>query len=189
MGQAKAKREAQRSAFIKQARGWMAPPTDWEHDLFEEILGLPGYEVQRAPAHQLEWMRMKPRECHQNCRFYEAESNGRFKQQCGWVFGPGEGLLILHSVVLDLQTGALGCITPTPGMPEKFAFIPDDKIEWVDDEDNNVRGALRSGHMIHPGVRENPERTIEEAAALIARLEAGEDPWSVMQNRMEPSPR
>jgi hypothetical protein len=179
MGQAKAKREAQRAELIAQAGEWVFPASKWEADLVEELRDLPMNTVRRASDEQLAWAHMVPRQCHQNCRWYADNSSGLFVQRSGWIAEPKQGLFVLHSVVQNVQDGQLGCITPGYAMPTEFPFIADDKIEWIDDEEAGVRHAIRNGRAVHPGVRERPNEVIAEAQRMISRLEAGEHPMDV----------
>lgn len=77
---------------------WSFPVTDWELATVKEIVRLRVIRVQRVDAAQLEWMRMKPRECHANARFYEEnDPQRRSKHVIGWW--PQNGNYVLHSIV------------------------------------------------------------------------------------------
>ncbi|VVT23209.1 conserved hypothetical protein [Roseovarius sp. EC-HK134] len=182
MGEAKRKLEAVRAEFLAELDRWSFLPNDWEATTVAEIKLLPVVKVTRGRDVELEWMRMKPRQCHANARFMEEKDpEQRSKQITGWW--PQDGNYVLHSIV-D-QYGQLVCVTPAPLHRENpFAFIPDPKIEWR--EVGDYREAYRDGVKIGPGVRINPAGTLAEIDIIRRRLLSGMNPYKAVQ-RDQPS--
>lgn len=168
-----------KDVFLTELDRWSFPTTDWELETVKEIERLRVITVRRVDAATLEWMRMKPRQCHTNARFYEEKDPERLsKRIIGWW--PQGGNYLLHSIVR--REGQHFCVTPVdPKMvPEaEFPFIPDPKIEARVEGD--LMGYYRDGGKIGPGVRGNPAKTLAYNDAARKRLLSGMDPYEAMQ--------
>jgi hypothetical protein len=167
-----------RELFLRELDKWSFPVTDWELATVKEILRLPVISVHRAPAAQLEWMRMKPRECHVNARFMEEnDPEKRTKRVIGWW--QQDGNYVLHSIVRS--RGKYMCVTPVhEGMnaSSPFPFIRDPKIEVRVEEGRN--SYYRNGVQIGPGVRRDPARTLADIEVVRERLLSGMDPYEAL---------
>ena len=177
MGEAKRKREALRATLIKNIEEWSFPATEWEAEMVSEISRLPVVMVMRAPDKQLEWGRMKERECHANARFMaENDPEKQTTQGLGWW--PQEGNFVLHSVIQ--QGEHLICVTPSPFNPDNpFPFVPDAEIEAREEDDHLVY--YRKDQRIGPGLRSDPEKAIRLGLETRKRLEAGGNPYDAMR--------
>jgi hypothetical protein len=148
--------------------------TDWELATVKEIMGLPVITAQRAPADQLEYMRMEPRGCHANAHFMEKnDPQRRMKQIVGWW--PQDMVFVLHSIVRTCD--GYMCVTPADFKmnPEThFKFIPDPKIKIR--PDGKIRSYYRDGVKIGPGVRHDPTQTVADTEIVRQRLYSGMDP-------------
>jgi len=173
MGEASRRRAEQRKIILLELDAFLAPASQWESDLVAEINALPTLTVPRASADQLAWAKMKPRACHQNCQWQEAnDPEGKTTSVDGWWKQP-IGLYLHHSVVL--RDGQHICITPTPTWPfEEIEFAPDPKLAWRDIDGG--RFCERNGRRVGLGVRVNPARTIREYTLVRDRVLAGMDP-------------
>lgn len=174
MGQAKVRREALRRKMLEDGKKWDFPASPWEAAVCAE-LNLKEDDVRvvrRAPAEQLDWMRMPANGCHANARWYaKNDPTGRTRAVVGWwVQWPD---FVLHSVVeID---GQLICITPSAYNETEIPFMPDPKISWI--EDGEVYSAIRDGQVVGAGVRTYPAFTVARNAILRERLLAGVDPF------------
>ena len=173
MGEASRRRAEQRKIILLELDAFLPPASQWESDLLAEINALPALTVPRASADQLAWAKMKPRACHQNCQWQEAnDPEGKTTSVDGWWKRP-IGLYLHHSVVL--RDGQHICITPAPTWPfEEIEFAPDPKLAWRDIDGG--RFCERNGRRVGLGVRVNPARTIREYTLVRDRVLAGMDP-------------
>lgn len=169
MGEAKLRRKREKAMLLSEWADWTRPPTPEEALLVAEIDKLPTVTVQRQPVEALTWGRMKAKECHANCQWYEDnDPNGEHKAVRGWWKQPN-GIHMLHSVIRRGDDYA--CITPGPP-PDFYQFAPDPEILFVNDE----RGSLKRRGQIPPKfVRSDPERTIKAYTLLAQRINAGMD--------------
>lgn len=177
MGEARRRREETRAKFLKMIDRWDFEPTDWERETVAAIEGLPSVTVRRYPKEALIYMRMKPQECHVNCRFMQEEDkSGRIRQVTGWMLEHRN--YVLHSVI-DQGDGFF-CVTPMlVEAPTTFNFRPDPAIEWR--EEGGFRVAYREGHPIEPGVRCDPEQSRKDIALVRQRLLSGMNPYEAMK--------
>jgi hypothetical protein len=162
--------------MIEEGRRWDFPPSSWEVALCDELRKQPVFIIRRAPAAQLEWMRMPMNECHANVRWYvEHEPSKKARAVTGWWIQWPD--FVLHSVVeID---GKLICVTPSSFAEPEFPFIPDTKIGWT--EHGKVYSAIRDGYMIGRGVRAFPSFTMARNAIVRERLLAGVDPFTAIE--------
>jgi len=178
MGEAKLRQEELRSEFLKIVEGWIRPATDEESTVVAEIEKLPFETVTVYPPDKLEYMRMKPRECHVNCRFME--ENGQehnIRHVVGWR--NDDGIYVLHSVIRQ-DDGRLYCVTPNEASLEQFKFIPDDEIQCRESDDGRYHYS-RKGVEIGYGFRSNPDETIAYAKKMKERLLSGMHPYEAMK--------
>lgn len=173
MGQAKRKLEEIRKVFLAELEDWAFPPTDWERHTVIELQSLPIVKVQRYPKELISQMRMKARQCHVNALFMEDNGTKEgMKRITGWWI-QGNGLYILHSVVL--HKGNYVCVTPAPYESESlFSFVPDSKIDWH--KEGAGFAPYRDGMKIIKGVRANPSKTIADHEIIKQRLLSGMNP-------------
>lgn len=168
-----------RDVFLTELNRWSFPVTDWEVATAKKIARLPVISVHRVPAAQLEWMRVKPRQCHVNARFMEEnDPEKRTKRVIGWW--SQDGNYVLHFIVRS--RGDYVCVTPVDekmdaGSP--FPFIRDPKIEVR--EENGFHGYYRDGVKIGPGVRRDPSKTPAEIEIVRQRLLSGMDPYEAVK--------
>ncbi|MEG8030676.1 hypothetical protein QP179_03285 [Sphingomonas aurantiaca] len=172
MGEAKRKQAALMELAKKQFARWDFPVTAEEAAAVAEIEQLDSYIVHRYPKHMLDYMKMKPNECHANARFMEAnDPEQKTKHVTG--YWPQAGNYVLHSVVL--REGEMLCVTPLAiNAPDSFTFIPDFDIEWKQESDGYT--AYRKGYKVEPGLRSDPLENKRIADIIIARMEAGVPP-------------
>jgi UDP-3-O-[3-hydroxymyristoyl] glucosamine N-acyltransferase len=172
-----------RDVLLDEVERWSFQITEWELATVKAIARLSSVSVQRVQAARLEWMRMKPRQCHANARFMqENDPEGRTKQIVGWWTQNGNH--VLHSVVR--HRGQYLCFTPVDKIlvPEStFRFRPDPKIEIRVEADR--RNFYRDGVQIGPGVRQNPAQSIAYGEMLRQRLLSGVDPYEAVRLPME----
>lgn len=171
MGQAKVKREALRQEALKKSAEWDFSASAWEAEVCAELREDAVILVPRASAEQLAWSRMLASQCHANARWYaENDPSGKAKMVTGWwVQWPN---FVLHSVIeVDQQ---LICITPSSFHEGEIPFIPDPKINWI--ENGDVYSAVRNGQIVGPGVRVFPAFTMAQNAIVRERMLAGRDP-------------
>lgn len=182
MGEAKRRLQETRAKFLRMIERWDFEPSDWERDTVAAVEQLPAVTVRRYPADALAWMRMKPQECHANCRFMQDEDpNGRVRQITGWLLENDN--YVLHSVI-D-QGDGLCCVTPMlVNAPAVFDFKPDPAIEWR--EEGEYRVAYRGGQAIEPGVRRDPAKSRREVSIMRERLLSGMNPYEAMKLDLDP---
>jgi hypothetical protein len=168
-----------RDVLLAEVDEWSFPVTDWELSTVEEIVRLPVITVHRVDAAKLNWMGMKPRQCHTNSRFMEQnDPERRTKQIIGWW--PQGDRYVLHSIVN--HRGQYLCFTPVDEklVPEtQFEFLPDSKIEMR--EEDGFRVAYRDGVKIGAGVRHNPTKVLADAEIVRQRLLLGMDPYEALR--------
>lgn len=163
-----------KARILAEIDDWMRPASPEEAHLAAEIARLPAVLARREPASQLRWARMKPGQCHTNCRWYEEnDPKGTFKSVAGWWKQP-HGTYTFHSVVTDGEHYV--CITPGPGPDELvFDFSPDPEIERVIKSDKH--GTFqRRGLPVPRFVRSDPEKSAKAGRLVMDRLAAGMDP-------------
>lgn len=176
MGEAKRREAILRAAILLECDLWDRPGSEWEARQVEEIRQLPFVKGERAPAHELAWANMKARECHVNCIFYATNDPTEVSKHVlgWWVQGD---LLVLHSMIEN--EGRYICITPQEkDVPPVFPFIPDDKIETVEDGDGI--NYLRDGEPIVAGLRVDPEAHRAMILLMRERVLGGMKPWQAM---------
>jgi hypothetical protein len=171
MGQAKVRRKALLQKCLKMSEEWDFPPSPWEAAVCADLREEDVVVVARAPIDQLAWARMPANECHANVRWYaKNDPSGNSRAVVGWwVQWPN---FVLHSVV-EIE-GQLICITPSPYGETEIPFIPDPKIEWI--ENGDIYSAIRDGRPIGIGVRVFPKFTMAQNAIVRERLLGGCDP-------------
>ncbi|QBX36888.1 hypothetical protein E4M02_04400 [Brevundimonas sp. S30B] len=180
MGEAKKRDAALRAEFSRVLDMWSFPPSEAEARTVAEVEALPAVTVERESAERLEWARMKPRLCHDNCAWYERnDPTGTAKSVTGWMREP-TGNYVLHAVVN--VGGEYRCITPIPGEPSRFQFIPDPDIQTVRQDDNKYRHT-RKGFEIGAGIRPDPAKTLRHIEVIRERLASGMDPYKAMDLR------
>lgn len=155
MGEAKRREMMLREALVREADKWSFPGSEWERETVAELARMPRVEVTRESAEKLQWAKMKPKDCHANTGWYEAnDPTGKWKRVTGWW--PQGDTYVLHSVVSDGKN--FMCLTPQEwDVPQTFEFVPDDKLTWR--EEGNKRVFHRDGHAISVGLRGIPMRT------------------------------
>ena len=176
LGEAKQNRERRRRQALADVDLWSFPPTDWEAETVREIQRLPTVQALRFAEHKLAYMRMHPRECFANTRFYqENDPTGLSEQVLGWW--PQNDNYVLHAVIKT--SGKYFCLTPSPHHPENpFEFIPDPLIKLR--EIDGFRVAFRKDFRIGPGVRTDPKKTLAQCDTLRERLNSGMEPHMAM---------
>lgn len=178
MGEVKINLEIIRQDFIKMMERWAQPTCSEETLAIEEISCLPAITVRVADAAFIEWCRMVPNECHDNCRFMS--ENDPVKQTyriLGWIIC--DDGYICHSIIN--QVGQNLCVTPNGGSSTSFRFIPDKSIIEVD----NGLGFLvtkRKGLEIFNGLRFDPEKIIKDALRCRELLLTDMDPYEAMKS-------
>lgn len=179
MGEAKRREAVLRQQLLDALDSWSFPATQWEADTVTALEGLPIVIVERVAPSDLAYMRMPKAKCHANCQWYEAnDPSGNFKAVTGWLVDP-DGNYVLHSVVSDGTQ--YSCITPPIADNRAyFDFIPDSNITWIENKNGMLRATIY-GHMIGPGVRKNPAKTISEADIMNKKLLSGTHPMKVAQ--------
>jgi len=179
VGEAAKRREKLRQQLLAETERWSAPPSAEEMAVIASIKALPVVQVERQPKHVLDYMRMKPKECHQNCISYvRLDPDKKSKMVIGWRFE--DGMYLLHSVIE--RDGHLSCITPVDFDNEvEFDFIPDAAIEMTDGGDGHYH-FVRDGIVLHYGLRENPHAIIAAMSKIKADLLSGKDPYAVMRD-------
>lgn len=173
MGQAKRKRTATLSELLRKSIAFDFPPSPWEAAICRELRARESdiLVVPRISNEQLALVRMSAGECHANARWCaEQDPSGKTRAVTGWwVQWPN---FVLHSVIeID---GQFFCVTPTPFNETEIPFIPDPKINWI--EDGEVYSAIRDGQIIGPGLRAFPEYTMAQNAIVRERLLRGMNP-------------
>lgn len=169
-------RHARRREYLKQVTRWSYPATDAEREIANEIDKIEPIMVERAHPLTIDYMRMRPNECHLNCYAYEKlDTTGRAKMVSGWW--SDNDVYILHSVI---DTGdRLICITPGLHPSLDFTcieFRPDPKIDRQDINETTVKMGTRQGVKLGVGIRRNPEEAIAVAEYVRTRLLSGMDP-------------
>jgi hypothetical protein len=161
--------------MLKESSDWDFPHSEWETEICAGLREEDVVVVRRVSAADLAWMRMPANHCHANVRWYvENDPTKSARPVVGWwVQWPN---FILHSVV-EIE-GQLFCITPSPITATEIPFIPDPKINWI--EDGKVYSAICNGQKIGPGVRRYPEFTMAQSAMVRERLLKGIDPYKVI---------
>ncbi|QLQ17654.1 MAG: hypothetical protein HZT43_01370 [Exiguobacterium profundum] len=177
MGEGKRKLEAVRVKFLAELDDWSFPASEWESQTVAEIKRLPVVRVHRASDEELNYMRMKPQQCHTNVRFMvKNDPEQRSEQITGWW--PQDGNYVLHSILN--QWGQFVCVTPSPMNKENpFSFIPDPKIEWR--EEGDYLTAYRDGVAVGKGVRDNPAEALKALAVVRERLLSGMNPYEAIR--------
>lgn len=178
MGEAKQKLEQKRAEFLKVIEGWIKPPTEEEAQIAKALSNLNVVVVPRAPAEQIAYMRMKPRECHLNCQFYaKNDPEKKSKMVFGWTID--SGVFVLHSVIK--REGSMFCITPTELSDTKIKFIPDNELAAEITAEGKYE-FYRSGIKIEGyGIRPDPEETIAFGNVMKRRLQSGMNPYEAMK--------
>lgn len=98
MGEAKRRAEAVKQQMLRYADEWSFLPSDEEANVVAAIEKLSDVQVSRVSKSQLEYMRMKPNQCHENCRFIEKnDPEGTSHHLYGWVTN-GE-IFTFHSII------------------------------------------------------------------------------------------
>lgn len=162
--------------MLEKLQEWDFPPTEWEVSVCNDLLNLVAVYVQRAPKDQLEQMGRRSNECHSNVRWYvKNDPEHLSKAVSGWILE--NSCFTLHSVIE--QDGRLICIAPNFFSDDRFLFVPDDKIEWI--EDGDVFRAIRNGQSVGPGVRIHPQFTMAQSQMVRSRLLAGASPTEAMK--------
>lgn len=164
--------------FVKRnLERWVHPATKHELGLVNALGAMPTKLAVPVPDEILEYMRMKPQECHQNAHFY-ATRDPDAHHVFGWR--PMGDVFVLHSVIQ--KHGQLLCVTPAAdGDHFAFPFIPDAKIEVVFGEEDRA-SFHRSGYaLIGGGVRKDPKAIISVFSEHLAELNSGADPKKVVQ--------
>jgi hypothetical protein len=168
-----------RDVLLAEIDLWSFPVTNWELATVKEIDRLPAITVHRVDAAKLESMRMKPRECHANARWLEAnDPEAGTKRIIGWW--PHGGRHVLHSIVN--HRGQYLCFTPVDErmFPEtRFEFVPDQKIEVR--EENGYSSYFRDGQRIGRGVRFDPVQALADLEIARQRLLSGMDPYEAVK--------
>ena len=182
MGEAKRKREKMRSDLLQELDRWSRPNSASEERIASALAGLPVLQLERQPKHVLEYMRMKPRQCHLNCDEYRRlDPDGKSETVTGWR--PINGVYVLHSVVK--REGVLSCITPAPFESHNMIdFVVDESVQKITGE-NGKYVFTREGDVIEYGVRSDPEKVIDISAKMRARLEQGASPYTVMEEAFD----
>lgn len=185
MGEAKSRKlrmEAeQREAFLQhllsEATKWSSPATDEEIELALILDTLPRRPARRLPKERLQLMGMPPNMCHANCRWY-AQSEPARRECLGWL-QDADRVYVLHSLIE--MDGELVCITPsTMGAPDTFEFIPDNKVDMIEDNSGYVT-FKRNGIRVSHGVRGDPARMIKKMGKLRELLLSGVTPYKAME--------
>jgi hypothetical protein len=178
MGEAKKRQKQLREEFTRILDSWAFAPSDSEAQTVTEVQALPSITVEREPPERLEWARMKPRLCHDNCAWYQRNDPTReAKAVVGWLVEP-TGNYVLHSVVSVGRE--YRCITPMPGEPSRFQFIPDPDIVVERIEADNRYRITRKGFEVGAGIRPDPQKTLRHIGIIQERLASGMDPIKAM---------
>lgn len=155
---------------------WNFPPTEWEANVVRSLLDLPYVTAKRADEFSMRRWGMLPNECHANCYRAALQSGGRIKHVTGWW--PQGGNFLSHSIIFE--NGEFICITPSRfGQVTDLVFIPDNRIDKICE--NGDFQLYRDGRPIGPGVRMNPQATMQEGQRLRAALESGMDPIEILK--------
>ena len=174
MGEAKRRTSAMRKMLIAEAKGWCFPPSEEEAKTLLEIQKICPITVYRISQDQLDYMRMKPKECHTNCMFYvENDPFKAYEHVIGWI--NAGGAFILHSVLK--RAHEYSCITPMPYhiTPDVFDFYPDEHIRMEANEHTGVFEFWRGEYCLPKGVREDPVAAIAQFSKMKDDLESGVD--------------
>lgn len=173
MGQAKVKAEQVRKKFLEEAHLRARPYDEREAEVLERILKLKFETINRAPEAQLEYMGMKPQQCHENCYQYaKLDPEGKAKPVYGW-WRLGEAY-VFHSVVG--RDGGLACITPHS--------IKTDSIEFARDPDATEREDgfyFSDGTKVPQNVRIDQKASADDAVRIIERLNSGMNPYKAVE--------
>lgn len=156
----------------------MLPATPDEALLADAIGNLDVVKVPRAPADQLAWARMKPRECHANCQFYvNNDPERKTRMMFGWTLDTG--VYVLHSVIE--RDGQIICITPNELDETSIDFRPDpDLVAKISDQ--NKFSFSRTGIKVEGyGVRPDPAKTIKLGKYVKKRLLSGMNPYEAIK--------
>ncbi|WP_200901811.1 hypothetical protein [Pannonibacter phragmitetus] len=173
MGEAKHNRKQIRARMLSELERWMVPESEAEARLNDEIRAMTFYSISRQPDHVLDYMRMKPQQCHHNAASCaRLDPSGESKHVSGWW--KRGGIFFFHSVILS-QT-KLHCITPHHDNA-KLEFAPDFDIIWH--EKNGVMTSESKGQDVPYLVRDYPEAIIKAATEARDALLAGADPRSI----------
>jgi hypothetical protein len=178
MGDAKKKFEALRALMREECDQWSKPPSDEEQATLQELLELPAVRAVRATPENLAVMGMTAKNCHENCAWYaDNDPGGEWEHVFGWWMQPSA--LVLHSVIR--RGDKYVCITPQadPAVKNDFLFIPDDAITPEKADDHYL--LLRNGVSHHPGLRLDPQATIEYMAKVKERLSTKMNPYHAWQ--------
>lgn len=178
MGEAKIRKEKLRAEMLKIIEGWIRPATAEEAEIVSEIERLPHEHVAVYPPEHLEYMEMKPRECHANCRIMVGQdSPDILAHVLGWR--NENNAYILHSVIRQ-SDNKLYCVTPNEAKLVSFEFIPDEAISSREGNDGHYQYS-RKGNAIGYGFRRDPDQTIEDGLKVKERLLSGMDPYEAMK--------
>lgn len=177
MGAAKRNAALMRERLLEDVERFLHPATDDEAMIVSEIKKLPVHQVFRCDDDVIQRMRMKPKECHQNCVSYaDLDPEKKSKVVTGWMVHPR--IYMLHSVIE--RDGKLVCITPVLfGDVNPFQFIPDSELK-ITVTDDNRRRFTRSGIEVTYGVRQDPDFVIKINTFVKERLLAGASPRDVI---------
>jgi hypothetical protein len=188
LGAAKAKRDHLKAMMIAESRLLEAPISEAESALALELDSRPTVRIRRAPREQLEWQRMKPRECHQNVSFMVKADPvpGRTKWVLGWMASP-QGY-VLHSIIE--QNGMMICVTPDMFGVDEFDFIKDEKLELIllprepGSDEQKFRFEREGADMPFKQIRRDHEMLKKQAQWIRDQLEAGVHPLDLAQIAM-----
>ena len=181
MGEAKRRENALREMMIKEFQGWQFKMQPDEIVAYNEIEKLKTVIVKRYPEDKLEYMRMKPKLCHDNCEFLvENDPNKETIQVVGWL-NAGHAL-VLHSVIRRGEE--YFCVTPPPidGIPEIFSFRPDPEIRMKKNKSGTKFDFYRNEYCLPKGIRREPERVIGIFFNLEKKLVNGANPYEILNN-------
>jgi hypothetical protein len=134
MGQAKKRMDKLRKDYLQEVEMLSRPPSEDESIIVSALIGLPTVKVVRPSKEILAYMRMKPRQCHVNCRFYaDNDPEKKSRWTLGWMTFGDQKAWTCHSVIaID---GRYMCLTPqdNPYTPDEFDFIVDPLLSIQED--------------------------------------------------------
>lgn len=169
VGEAKASARKQRDEALQAVEQWIAPTTDEELALANELSKMERVKVQRASAEELNDMQMSAQQCHDNCMKYKRmDPEGKSEVVLGWWFR--DVAFVSHSVVR--RDGMLFCVTP-------YDYDDDIWLDFVIDESIQLQEELsppkisRKGAELPRFVRLEPEKLISECTWIRDRLISG----------------
>lgn len=171
MGQAKQKKEMMRKIALQEAESLMQPPSKIETEIVEFLSTAEAKIARRVDHETLTYMRMRPRECHQNC-FRYAKSDPTSKMVTGWW---SHGLIWMSHSVIE-KDGDLFCLTPplvSAVHDEPLTFVSDPHI--VLEHSGATADFFRNGNVFPNIVRFEPEKIIEPAKKMYQDVIKGID--------------